>query len=522
MNKRSERKMESNKNNLTALDVYINKVYPITLLATTLACLSAGVSYTISRTQGIFSFTPLYVFFIFDFTNIAYLLAAVYLIRTGYENGTVKPAKLKQSKIFLVAVMLIQYNFILYMAPSKEFWAFAFLFTLVTGLLLDRRMVLVTMAGILVSMIAAWFIDGEELLPVKDELFFSNMTGRMICIVLTMLFIYLNVYMVSHFLIYAKKDELEKNNERVQNVLEKVRKIAGQLEEASNLLVKTSQAESESTEELSAISQDLIQSSTDMMNKTEISKDNLAQLEDCSREMEAQMQNVEQITKELVDMSASSRQALKNLIDMSSEVDQSTNQARSVTDKLLVETAEIGETLNLINEIAESINLLALNASIEAARAGEAGKGFSVVAQEVGKLAAGTKDSLQNVNNVILRVQNGADNVSKFINENAAQVQKQNQVIIETVDAIKQVMEQLRASVKAVEQAVETGITQKQVIRETVSINDDITADIRQENDEFNSIAKMLQNNVSEIKIMTSQVDTINTMVTELEDLLEQ
>ena len=244
--------------------------------------------------------------------------------------------------------------------------------------------------------------------------------------------------------------------------------------------------------------------------------------QDCSREMEAQMQNVEQITKELVDMSASSRQALKNLIDMSSEVDQSTNQARSVTDKLLVETAEIGETLNLINEIAESINLLALNASIEAARAGEAGKGFSVVAQEVGKLAAGTKDSLQNVNNVILRVQNGADNVSKFINENAAQVQKQNQVIIETVDAIKQVMEQLRASVKAVEQAVETGITQKQVIRETVSINDDITADIRQENDEFNSIAKMLQNNVSEIKIMTSQVDTINTMVTELEDLLEQ
>ena len=202
-------------------------------------------------------------------------------------------------------------------------------------------------------------------------------------------------------------------------------------------------------------------------------------------------------------------------------MEQSTKQARTVTDKLLSETAEIGETLNLINEIAESTNLLALNASIEAARAGEAGKGFAVVAQEVGQLAAGTKNSLQNVNNIIVRVQTGADNVSRFINENAAQVQKQNQVVVETVEAIHEMMEQLKSTVSAVEQAVETGVVQKQVIRETVSINEDIAADIKQENEEFNNIADMLKNNVEEIKTMTIQVDTINTMVTELESLLE-
>ncbi|MCM1493394.1 MAG: methyl-accepting chemotaxis protein, partial [Muribaculaceae bacterium] len=92
---------------------------------------------------------------------------------------------------------------------------------------------------------------------------------------------------------------------------------------------------------------------------------------------------------------------------MSAEVEASTRQTREVTDQLLAETGEIGKTLNIINEIAESTNLLALNASIEAARAGEAGKGFAVVAQEVGALAANTKESLANVNNVIIRVQNG-------------------------------------------------------------------------------------------------------------------
>lgn len=514
--------MENNKKNLTALDVYINKVYPITLLSITLACLCAGIGLTLNRLKGIFSYTPLYVFFIFDLTDIIYLLFAVYFIKTGYENGTVKPSKIKQAKIFLSIILLIQFNFILYMAPSQEFWAFSFLFTVVTGLLLDTRVVTVTMAEIIVSLITAWIMKGENLLPVRDELFASNIAARILCLGFTMFFIYLNTYMVSRFLIHAKKDELEKNNERVQNVLDKVKEIAGQLEEASSLLLKTSQSEADSTEELSSISEELIESSSHMLNKTDSSKENLDRLEESSKNMEVQMQDVEQIAKGLMDMSSSSQQALNNLMSMSGEVEQSTKQARTVTDKLLMETGEIGETLNLINEIAESTNLLALNASIEAARAGEAGKGFAVVAQEVGQLAAGTKNSLQNVNNIIVRVQTGANNVSKFINENAAQVQKQNQVVVETVEAIHQMMEQLKSTVTAVEQAVETGVVQKQVIRETVSINEDIAADIKQENEEFNHIADMLQNNVGEIKTMTSQVNTINTMVTELESLLEQ
>ncbi len=513
--------MENNKKSLTALDVYINKAYPISLLATTLACLSAGISYTLNRMRGIFVFTPLYVFFIFDITNIIYLILAAYFIKTGYEDGSVKPGKLRQGKIFLILILFIQFNFILYMAPSQEFWAFSFLFVLITGLLLDTKVVLITMAEISISLIAAWFIRGERLLPAKSDLFVSDMFGRVFCMILTMLFIYLNVYMVSHFLIHAKKDELEKNNERVQNVLDKVKEIAGQLEDASGLLVKTSQSEAASTEELSAISSELIESSSHMLHKTDSSKENLDHLEESSKNMEIQMQDVEQIAKELMDKSSSSQQALNNLMSMSGEVEQSTKQARTVTDKLLSETAEIGETLNLINEIAESTNLLALNASIEAARAGEAGKGFAVVAQEVGQLAAGTKNSLQNVNNIIVRVQTGADNVSRFINENAAQVQKQNQVVVETVEAIHEMMEQLKSTVSAVEQAVETGVVQKQVIRETVSINEDIAADIKQENKEFNNIADMLKNNVEEIKTMTIQVDTINTMVTELESLLE-
>lgn len=510
------------KKDLTALDVYINKAYKITLLSITLTCLFAGISYVGNRLQGFYSSVSIIVFFLFALSDIIYLGIAIYFVKTGYdEEGIVKASKLKYSKIFLVIIMLIQFNFILYMAPSTEFWAFAFLFTIVTGLLLDTRMLLATIIEIAGSLILACLVHGEELLPVKDEAFMPNMMSRIFCFVLTMLFIYLNIYMVSRFLISAKKDELEKNNERVQNVLDKVTHITGQLGDASTLLVTTSQTESASTEELSAISESLIESSDDMKRKAERSKENLTQLEESNQNMETKMHDVEKITRELVNMSASNEQALNSLMSMSNDVENSTHQMREVTDKLLTETGEIGETLTIINEIAESTNLLALNASIEAARAGEAGKGFAVVAQEVGNLAASTKTSLQNVNDVILRVQTGTNDVSRFVNENAEQLQKQNQVIVETVEGIRSMIELLKVSVTAVEQAGEMQAAQNQVIGETVSINEDIAAGIQKENEEFSNIADMVQNNTQEIMTIFNQVDTIDKMVNELEQLLE-
>lgn len=118
---------------------------------------------------------------------------------------------------------------------------------------------------------------------------------------------------------------------------------------------------------------------------------------------------------------------------------------------LLTENIDkVNEITSVINEIAGKTNLLALNATIEAARAGEAGKGFAVVADEVRKLAEQTKDSSEDINEIVEKIFYDTSNLMESTGAMREDFLVSHDLVDNTVDDSKEIINNIQEVIPSI------------------------------------------------------------------------
>lgn len=306
------------------------------------------------------------------------------------------------------------------------------------------------------------------------------------------------------------RDETGQLLNAMKDMLEKFRKVISEVQSTSNNVASSS-------EELSASSVQISHSMESQANKANQVATASTEMSHTNQEITKNASEIATSASDTLQIANEGKEVVDKTVTEVKEIERSVSESADLVTTLGERSDQIGQVIEVINDIADQTNLLALNAAIEAARAGEQGRGFAVVADEVRKLAARTTEATKEIGSTIKSIQDETSTVVASTSESLDRVKHGAELSIQAGESLNKIVESangLQGMIQQIASATEemTAVTEtiNKDIEEIATISTETstgTEGLRQASDDLAKMAMSLKGEVEHFSLGSRVVE---------------